>query len=100
MRLSGIDTLAAGDAFLPAFMAKYKPALPRRRGDAQEPSVQGWVDEHPGAALRDLEDSRDALSIQRNSAKQRKGRQSYPGLGDIFFKWLRQIYRARLLRYM
>ncbi len=52
----------------------------------EEPYVQGRMDGHPGAALRDMEASRDALSIQRNSTKQRKGRLSYPQPGDIS-KW-------------
>src|SRR5258708_20680913 len=33
----------------------------------EEPYVQGRIDEHPGVALRDLEASRAALSIRKNS---------------------------------
>jgi hypothetical protein len=48
----------------------------------EEPDVQGRIDGHPGVALRDVEASRAALSIQ-NSTQQRKERLSYPQPSDF-----------------
>ena len=45
----------------------------------KEPYVQGRIDEHPGVALRDLEASRDALSIQRNSTPAKERTAKLPG---------------------
>ena len=44
---------------------------PRRRGQKNH-YVQGRIDGHPGVALRDLEASRAALSIQRNQPSKGK----------------------------